>query len=98
MRDPARQRRPGAPARRASATLDAAGLEGVRIIASGSLDLGLHPSDVTVEVEDGRVTLSGTVRRPGLVPVLLRPCNSIDGVVGVVDRLRRDDRTSSTGK
>ncbi|MFG3193419.1 BON domain-containing protein [Streptomyces omiyaensis] len=51
-----------------------------------------------MEVEDGRVTLSGTVRRPGLVPVLLRPCNSIDGVVGVVDRLRRDDRTSSTGK
>ncbi|MER5736846.1 MULTISPECIES: CBS domain-containing protein [unclassified Streptomyces] len=60
--------------------------------------LGLHPSDVSVEVEDGRVTLSGTVRRPGLVPVLLRLCNSVDGVVGVVDRLRRDDRTSSTGK
>ncbi|KAA6215721.1 CBS domain-containing protein [Streptomyces filamentosus] len=60
--------------------------------------LGLHPSDISVEVEDGRVTLSGTVRRPGLVPVLLRLCNSVDGVVGVVDRLRRDDRTSSTGK
>ncbi|MEU2508981.1 CBS domain-containing protein [Streptomyces sp. NPDC007863] len=59
--------------------------------------LGLHPSDIAVEVEDGRVTLSGTVRRPGLVPVLLRLCNSVDGVVGVVDRLRRDDETSDTG-
>ncbi|MFJ2895442.1 CBS domain-containing protein [Streptomyces sp. NPDC087218] len=53
--------------------------------------LGLSPSDLSVAVEDGRVTLSGTVRRPGLVPVLLRLCNSVDGVVGVVDRLSHGD-------
>ncbi|WP_306324734.1 CBS domain-containing protein [Streptomyces venezuelae] len=51
----------------------------------------LSPSDLSVEVVDGRVTLSGTVRRHGLVPVLLRLCNSVDGVVGVVDRLRYED-------
>ncbi|MET9346353.1 CBS domain-containing protein [Streptomyces termitum] len=60
--------------------------------------LGLRPSDVSVEVENGRVTLSGTARRPGLVPVLLRLCNSVDGVVAVVDRLRRDDRIPAPGK
>ncbi|MFF5338480.1 CBS domain-containing protein [Streptomyces sp. NPDC013181] len=60
--------------------------------------LGLRPSDVSVEVEDGRVTLSGTPRRPGLVPVLLMLCNSVDGVVAVVDRLRRDDRIPAPGK
>ncbi|MEV6202926.1 CBS domain-containing protein [Streptomyces sp. NPDC051771] len=60
--------------------------------------LGLRPSDISVEVEDGRVTLSGRVRRPGLVPVLLRLCNSVDGVVGVVDRLRSDNETSGTGE
>ncbi|WMX48447.1 CBS domain-containing protein [Streptomyces roseicoloratus] len=53
--------------------------------------LALSPSDVSVEVEDGIVTLSGTARRPGLVPVLLRLCNSVDGVVEVVDRLEREN-------
>jgi CBS domain-containing protein len=57
--------------------------------------LGLSPSDLSVDVEDGLVTLSGTVRRPGLVPVLLRLCNSADGVVGVVDRLRHEDGTDA---
>ncbi|OKJ18079.1 hypothetical protein AMK23_35855 [Streptomyces sp. CB02130] len=52
--------------------------------------LMLSPSALSVEVEDGRVTLSGTVRR-SIVPVLLRLCNSVDGVVGVVDRLRYED-------
>ncbi|WP_314614947.1 CBS domain-containing protein [Streptomyces stackebrandtii] len=52
--------------------------------------LRLSPSALSVEVDDGRVTLSGTVRR-SLVPVLLRLCNSVDGVVGVVDRLRYED-------
>ncbi|WP_030748793.1 CBS domain-containing protein [Streptomyces griseus] len=60
--------------------------------------LGLHPSDISVEVEDGRVTLSGTIRSPRLVPVLLRLCNSVDGVTGVVDRLQRDDRPPRTGR
>ncbi|MFH9728466.1 BON domain-containing protein [Streptomyces sp. NPDC017254] len=53
--------------------------------------LRLSPSALSVEVDDGRVTLSGTVRHRSLVPVLLRLCNSVDGVVGVVDRLRYED-------
>ncbi|MFE0642421.1 CBS domain-containing protein [Streptomyces sp. NPDC058877] len=53
--------------------------------------LGLSPSALSVEVVDGKVTLSGTVDRRGIVPVLLRLCNSVDGVVGVVDRLAYGD-------
>ncbi len=49
--------------------------------------LGLSPSALTVEVTDGVVTLSGTVTRRSLVPVVLRLCQSVDGVVSVIDRL-----------
>ncbi|MFE9255218.1 CBS domain-containing protein [Streptomyces sp. NPDC006879] len=49
--------------------------------------LGLRPSSLTVEVADGLVTLSGTVSRRSLVPVVLRLCQSVDGVVDVIDRL-----------
>lgn len=53
--------------------------------------LGLSPAALSVEVVDGRVILSGTVSRRSLVPVLLRLCNSVDGVVGVIDRLTYED-------
>jgi CBS domain-containing protein len=49
--------------------------------------LRLSPSSLTVEVADGVVTLSGTVTRRSLVPVVLRLCRSVDGVVDVIDRL-----------
>lgn len=49
--------------------------------------LGLSPSAVHIDVDDGRVTLSGAVDRPGLAPVILRLCESVDGVVEVTDRL-----------
>ncbi|MEV7418335.1 CBS domain-containing protein [Streptomyces sp. NPDC089919] len=49
--------------------------------------LGLSPSALTVEVADGRVILSGTVARRSLVPITVRLCESVDGVVEVVDRL-----------
>ncbi|WP_405982160.1 CBS domain-containing protein [Streptomyces sp. NBC_00158] len=49
--------------------------------------LHLAPSAITVEVEDGLVTLSGTVPQPGLLPVVLRLCQSVDGVVDVDNRL-----------
>ncbi|TQK49996.1 CBS domain protein [Streptomyces sp. SLBN-118] len=52
--------------------------------------LGLPPSSLTVEVTDGRVTLSGTVARKSLIPITLRLCESVDGVVDVVDRLAYD--------
>ncbi|MGW5419400.1 CBS domain-containing protein [Streptomyces sp. NPDC003943] len=53
--------------------------------------LRLSPSAVNVEVADGVVTLSGVLPRRGLMPVVMRLCGSVDGVVGVVDRLRYDD-------
>ncbi|MFF2406623.1 CBS domain-containing protein [Streptomyces sp. NPDC058092] len=49
--------------------------------------LRLSPSSLTVEVADGVVTLSGTVSRHSLVPVVLRLCRSVDGVIDVTDRL-----------
>ncbi|MCB5907520.1 CBS domain-containing protein [Streptomyces pinistramenti] len=55
--------------------------------------LGLSPAALTVQVAEGTVTLSGTVERRSLVPVVLRLCESVDGVVEVIDRLafERDD-------
>ncbi|MFF9408018.1 CBS domain-containing protein [Streptomyces anandii] len=52
--------------------------------------LGLPPSELTVEVTDGRVTLSGTVERRSLIAIVVRLCDSVDGVVEVVDRLGFD--------
>jgi CBS-domain-containing membrane protein len=49
--------------------------------------LRLSPSSLTVEVADGLVTLSGTVNRHSLVPLVLRLCRSVDGVVDVINRL-----------
>ena len=60
--------------------------------------LGLPPSALTVDVTDGRVTLSGSVERRSLVPVTVRLCESVDGVVDVDARLRfdRDDTADDT--
>ncbi|MFE0186835.1 CBS domain-containing protein [Streptomyces sp. NPDC059008] len=49
--------------------------------------LDIAPSAVTVDVADGTVTLSGTVARRSLVPIAVRLCESVDGVVEVIDRL-----------
>jgi CBS-domain-containing membrane protein len=56
--------------------------------------LGITPSAVTVHVVDGRVTLSGTVERASLVPLAVRLCQGVDGVVDVSERL--DHRTDDT--
>lgn len=53
--------------------------------------LELSPSSLSVEVTDGLVVLSGTVGRHSLVSVILRLCNSVDGVVRVIDRLQYED-------
>ncbi|MGY6022751.1 CBS domain-containing protein [Streptomyces spinosirectus] len=45
--------------------------------------LGLAPSDVTAEVREGQVTLSGTVEVPSLIPIVERLCRDVDGVVSV---------------
>ncbi|MCB5180861.1 CBS domain-containing protein [Streptomyces antimicrobicus] len=49
--------------------------------------LRLAPSSITVVVDDGLVTLSGTVPRAELLPVIDRLCQSVDGVVDVDNRL-----------
>ncbi|MER6554012.1 CBS domain-containing protein [[Kitasatospora] papulosa] len=52
--------------------------------------LRLSPSSVNVEVSEGLVTLSGAVHSPDTVPLLLRLCRSVDGVVDVVDHLSHE--------
>lgn len=49
--------------------------------------LGIGPDEVVVEVIDGRVSLRGTVERRGLIPVVLRLCEAVDGVVEVTETL-----------
>ncbi|MEU4211769.1 CBS domain-containing protein [Streptomyces sp. NPDC026206] len=54
------------------------------------------PSAVGVEVNNGQVRLSGSVRRRSLVPVLVQLCQSVDGVVSVGHHLaaEADDTTA----
>ncbi|MGW6907063.1 CBS domain-containing protein [Streptomyces sp. NPDC054940] len=62
--------------------------------------MGLAPSEVTVEVRDGRVDLGGSVEVRSLIPVIERLCRSVDGVVSVAEHItfRTDDtRRSPTG-
>ncbi|MET8944964.1 CBS domain-containing protein [Streptomyces sp. NPDC004542] len=49
--------------------------------------LGLDPASVTVRVADGRVTLTGVVPHQSLIPIAVRLCESVDGVVDVTNRL-----------
>lgn len=56
--------------------------------------LGIAPSAISVHVIDGRVTLTGTVERKSLVPVVVRLCRGVDGVVDVSADL--DHRTDDT--
>ncbi|MER5635534.1 CBS domain-containing protein [Kitasatospora sp. NPDC002227] len=55
--------------------------------------LGLAPGSVDVRVNEGRVTLNGTVEHRALVPVVERLCRSVDGVIDVTNRL--DYRTDA---
>ena len=64
--------------------------EAIREEITGDLlrrTLGLDPRDVTAEVRDGRVTLSGTVEYKSLVPVVEQLCRGVDGVVSVSGHL-----------
>ncbi|MEU9047793.1 MULTISPECIES: CBS domain-containing protein [unclassified Kitasatospora] len=47
---------------------------------------GVSPAQVGVEVEQGQVVLSGRISPPYLVPIVLRLCGAVDGVVSVTDR------------
>jgi CBS domain-containing protein len=57
--------------------------------------MGEAPSAVGVDVEEGQVTLVGTLARKSLISVLVRLCRSVDGVVGVEHHL--DFRLDDTG-
>ncbi|EST39726.1 hypothetical protein N566_00310 [Streptomycetaceae bacterium MP113-05] len=57
--------------------------------------LGLAPSEVTADVRGGRVELLGRVEARSLIPVLVRLCRSVDGVVSVQENLTF--RTDDTG-
>ena len=50
--------------------------------------LYLAPDAVRVDVLDGVVTLRGEVRRKTTLPVVLRLCRTVDGVVAVHNQLR----------
>ncbi|MET9132939.1 CBS domain-containing protein [Streptomyces antibioticus] len=61
--------------------------------------VGIPPGAVTVRVVDGRVSLKGTVERKSLVPVVIRLCQGVDGVVDVSAELQhRVDDTSTAGE
>lgn len=51
------------------------------------LALFIAPGAVQVHVLDGVVTLTGQIERHSLLPVVLRLCRTVDGVVAVHDRL-----------
>ncbi len=49
--------------------------------------LRLAPSAVTVDVREGEVTLDGSVEARSLVPVIVRLCRGVDGVVSVTEHI-----------
>jgi CBS-domain-containing membrane protein len=49
--------------------------------------LRLAPSAVTVEVRQGQVTLAGCVEARSLIPVIVRLCRTVDGVVSVSEHI-----------
>ena len=62
--------------------------------------MDLAPSDLTVDVREGQVTLDGSVEFRSLIPIIERLCRSVDGVVSVSTHVtcRTDDaRRSATG-
>ncbi|GHE13464.1 CBS domain-containing protein [Streptomyces alanosinicus] len=74
--------------------------EAIREEIAGDLlrrTLGLDPRDVSVEVRDGRVTLTGTVENRSMIPVVEQLCRGVDGVVAVSGNLahRTDDTPDS---
>ncbi|MCZ7417738.1 MULTISPECIES: CBS domain-containing protein [unclassified Streptomyces] len=58
--------------------------------------LGLAPHQLAVDVRAGRVTLRGTVESRSTVPLVVRLCRAVDGVVAVDEHLAfdRDDTAS----
>jgi CBS-domain-containing membrane protein len=51
---------------------------------------GVRPSSVGVEVEQGRVVISGSIGSARLAALVLSQCRSVDRVVSATDRTQRD--------
>ncbi|MER6091919.1 CBS domain-containing protein [Streptomyces bluensis] len=49
--------------------------------------MGLDPSQVTVQVREGRVELHGAVKFRSLIPIIEQLCRRVDGVVSVTGHL-----------
>ncbi|MDF3143646.1 MULTISPECIES: CBS domain-containing protein [unclassified Streptomyces] len=49
--------------------------------------MGLDPSEVTVEVHEGQVSLRGSVEFRSLIPIVERLCRSVDGVVSLSEHI-----------
>ncbi|MFB7513470.1 CBS domain-containing protein [Streptomyces sp. NPDC056144] len=60
--------------------------------------LRLSPAAVHIDVDEGVVTLSGTLERPDLGPILVRLCETVDGVVEVVDRIAYEDEDENENR
>ncbi|MFD3666274.1 CBS domain-containing protein [Streptomyces sp. NPDC058659] len=58
--------------------------------------LRLSPAAVHIDVDEGVVTLSGTLESADTAPILVRLCETVDGVVEVVDRLAYEDDGDGT--
>ncbi|NUP31645.1 MAG: CBS domain-containing protein [Streptomycetaceae bacterium] len=52
--------------------------------------LWINPATVSVTVDGGRVHLAGSLETRSLVPLVVRLCRAVDGVVGVTHDLRYD--------
>ncbi|MGW1043444.1 CBS domain-containing protein [Streptomyces sp. NPDC002547] len=75
--------------------------EAIRDEITGDLlqrTLGLDPRDVSAEVRDGRVALTGSVEFRSLIRVVEQLCRGVDGVVSVAGNLsyRKDDSREAT--
>ncbi|MEV4925372.1 CBS domain-containing protein [Streptomyces roseoverticillatus] len=53
--------------------------------------LGLARSAVAADVTEGQVTLTGSVRDRSAIPVMVRLCRAVDGVVSVRQRIVQDE-------
>ncbi|BFV60640.1 CBS domain-containing protein [Kitasatospora sp. CMC57] len=58
---------------------------------------GVSPAAVGVEVEQGRVVLSGSITPPYLLSIVLRLCRAVDGVVSVTDRTQERKGPGAAG-
>ncbi|WP_406364833.1 CBS domain-containing protein [Streptomyces sp. NBC_01546] len=88
----------GTPFKEIARLLDEFDITAVPVVDESERPVGVvSEADLTVEVADGVVTLSGAVGRHSLVPIVVRLCQSVDGVVDVINRLNYEHEDMSLG-